>query len=504
MVLGGMQFLDIPLHQMSVTGLIISLGLLIDNAIVVVEDFKLRMRRGDSIADAIKHAVEHLVVPLGASTATTVFAFMPIALAPGGVGDFTGTIGVSVALAVASSFLLAMTIVPAIAGFLENHWPSVEGHRWWQSGFSHDGLTSRYRKALIATLKKPALGIAAGCVIPLIGFALAPTLTNQFFPPVDRNQFQIQLDLSSQASLAETEAAIRTAETVLRSHPEVVDSYWSIGKGAPRVYYNVVSLNERITSFAGAWVNTSSPEATQRLLPVLQRELSEALPQAQILAIPFEQGPPIASPIEVRIIGDDLAVLRERAEALRAILAGVDEVTYTRATLSSDEPKLSFVPNETAAARAGLSTGDIANHLNASLSGVVAGTLQESNSELNVRIRLADRYRNNVADLQSLPLVGSSGQSIPLDQLGSWQLVPTASAIDRHQGKRVNTVRGYVTPSRYPLVYCRSSKRGLLPQDLSCRKATRCRSVVKQRRAGPRWVALCPSLPFFHWQWLSL
>ena len=82
MVLVGMQVLDIPLHQMSVTGLIISLGLLIDNAIVVVEDYKLRRSRGAQIDEAISRAIKHLLVPLGASTATTVFAFMPITVVP--------------------------------------------------------------------------------------------------------------------------------------------------------------------------------------------------------------------------------------------------------------------------------------------------------------------------------------------------------------------------------------------------------------------------------------
>jgi multidrug efflux pump subunit AcrB len=120
MVLVGMQVMDIPLHQMSVTGLIIALGLLIDNAIVVVQDYKLRRSNGAQINEAISRAIKHLLVPLGASTATTVFAFMPIALAPGGVGDFTGTLGVTVALSVSSSFILAMTIVPALAGYLDN------------------------------------------------------------------------------------------------------------------------------------------------------------------------------------------------------------------------------------------------------------------------------------------------------------------------------------------------------------------------------------------------
>lgn len=450
MVLSGMQFMEIPLHQMSVTGLIISLGLLIDNAIVVVEEFKLRLRRGDQVADAVGHAVRHLVIPLGASTATTVFAFMPIALAPGGVGDFTGTIGVSVALAVASSFLLAMTVVPAIAGFIQARWPVSSDNGFWHSGYSNPELTRRYRSLLMWILERPVRGVAIACVLPFIGFALAPTLTNQFFPPVDRNQFQVQLELPGHYSIQETEASIAVADRILRQNPDVTDTYWSIGKSTPRVYYNVISLNEQVTSFAGAWVNTTSADATQRILPELQSLLTEALPGAQVLALPFEQGPPTAAPVEMRITGHDIEVLRERGDELRRIMSGVPGVTYTNATLSSIEPKLSFVPNENVAANAGLSTGDVARRLNAALSGIPAGTVQEANTELAVRVRLHDSYRSDVADLATMPLVTSAGKSVPLDQLGIWKMVPTAASIDRHQGQRVNTVSGYLVPFTLP------------------------------------------------------
>ncbi|MEM7220737.1 MAG: efflux RND transporter permease subunit [Pseudomonadota bacterium] len=468
MVLVGMQTLGIPLHQMSVTGLIISLGLLIDNAIVVVEDYKLRRREGDPIEAAISRAIRHLFVPLGASTATTVFAFMPIAFSPGGVGDFTGTLGVTVALSVASSFVLAMTIIPAVAGFLERRWPSREGNtRWWQSGFSSPRLAAAYRRSIELVLRRRWIGVAVACALPLIGFALAPTLTQQFFPPVDRNQFQLQLSLPAHSSIYDTRAAAERADAVLRANPDITDVFWSLGEGAPRVYYNVVSLNERVASFAAAWVNTSSASATREILPEVQRALTAALPEAEVLAIPFEQGPPTAAPIELRVTGSDLEVLRDRAEALRRILADVPSVTYTRATLTTAEPKLTFVPDENAAAQAGLSTGEIAARLNASLSGSLAGTLQEGNAELDVRVRLADRYRDQVGDLMSLPTTTSLGRGVPLDELGRWELRPTAAAIDRHQGERVTTIQAYLVPFTLPAGVLKAFNARLAEADFS-------------------------------------
>lgn len=450
MVLIGMQVMSIPLHQMSITGLIISLGLLIDNAIVVVEDYKLRRGRGAPIADAISHAVRHLLVPLGASTATTVFAFMPIALSPGGVGDFTGTLGVTVALSVTSSFILAMTIVPTVAGYLEKRWPSNAGHRWWQSGFRHKGMAAKYRETIVAVLKKPWLGIGVACILPVIGFALAPTLTQQFFPPVDRNQFQVQLSLPAHSSIWETKAAVAQADAILRANTDVEDTFWSIGKGAPRVFYNVISLNERVASFASAWVNTTSAQATRDILPEIQEALAVALPQAEVLAIPFEQGPPTDAPIEVRIVGTDLEVLRQQSEQLRRILASVDKVTYTRATLSTSEPKLTFEPNESAAALAGMTTGELSRRLNSALTGDIAGTVQEGNTELAVRVRMADKNRNDLADLTTMPMLTTGGRGVPLDELGTWKMLPTASAIDRRQGERVSTVQAYLVPFTLP------------------------------------------------------
>ena len=450
MVLVGMMYLQIPLHQMSVTGLIISLGLLIDNAIVVVEDYKLKRKRGAQISTAIEQSIQHLWVPLGASTATTVFAFMPIALAPGGVGDFTGTLGVTVALSVASSFLLAMTVIPAFAGYLENRWPSRGGGRWWQQGFSNPSLAAAYRRTLQVAINRPIIGIGAALIMPFIGFALAPTLTNQFFPAVDRNQFQVQIALPSQASIWETRDSVVRANEVLRSYPNVTDTFWTIGEGAPRVYYNVVSLNERVPSFASGWVNTTSAVDTEKVLKTLQDDLSRALPEAEVLAIPFEQGPPTNAPIELRIIGPDLNVLGREAQTLRALVSALPNVTFVRATLSTAEPKLAFAPRENAAAAGGLSTGELAQNINALLSGQAAGTVLEGNLQIPVRVQLADRYRNDMADLTTLPMLANNRDGIPLQELGEWQLQPTASAIDRRQGERLSTVQAFLQPFTLP------------------------------------------------------
>ena len=132
----------------------------------------------------------------------------------------------------------------------------------------------------------------------------------------------MQISLPAQASIWETRDAVATAERILRAHPDVRDTYWSVGEGAPRTYYNVMTLNDGVASFAGGWVDTTSPEATRAMLPALQRDLSEALPQAQVLTLPFEQGPPFEAPIEIRVVGPELDTLRRISDELRLLAAG--------------------------------------------------------------------------------------------------------------------------------------------------------------------------------------
>lgn len=450
MVLIGMQMLSIPLHQMSVTGLIISLGLLIDNAIVIVDDYQLRRSRGLSIAAAIADAVQHLRIPLFASTATTVLAFLPIALAEGGVGDFTGTLGSTVSLAVGSSLILSLTVIPAIAGFLDQRWPAARQRAWWRQGWSSATLSARYRSSLLLVLRRPWLGVGIGLMLPAIGFILFPTLTRQFFPAVDRNQFQIQVQLPALASIQQTRRAVERIERVLQQHPDVLDSSWSIGHGSPRVYYNAISQGDGVASFAQGWVTTRSPEATRSMLPDLQAELMAAVPEAEVMALPFEQGPPVNAPVELRIVGPDLATLRGLSLELRRLLATVDGITYTRAMATASEPKVVFSPAEYAAAYAGLRTGDFNRHLAGNLLGVNAGTVQEGNTELQVRVRLANDWRDDSADLTTLPVTTARGGLTPLGQLGDWHLLPAAASIERFQGERVSTVQGFVYPFTLP------------------------------------------------------
>lgn len=459
MVLAEFNLIGIPLHQTSVTGLIIALGLLIDNAIVVVDEYGHRRGRGRAPGDAVAEAVGHLFVPLLASTVTTVLAFLPIALAPGPVSEFVGPISYGVAFAVVSSFLLAMTVIPALAGyFAAGPRPGVRSH-WWRDGFSSPRLTRVYRRSLDRVLARPSLGVAVSLVLPMAGFVAGGTLTEQFFPPNDRNQFQVQMVLPTQTSIAETRDRVLRARRLVEAHEEVVESQWFLGEAAPRVFYNMLGNQDGVSSYAGAFVTTRSPAATERLLPALQRELADAFPDARVIALPFEQGPPFDAPIEVRLVGPDLDRLRSLGEEIRVLLARTDRVTYTAAQVARSAPKLMLRPDETAAQQAGLRLVDIAEQLAGRLDGVPAGSVLEANQEIPVRVRVGAAARGRVTRVAGDTLLppdrvphdgddaaGLGVPGVPLAAVSEVDLVPELSGIARRNGERTNTVQAFLEP----------------------------------------------------------
>ncbi|MEM1106463.1 MAG: efflux RND transporter permease subunit [Pseudomonadota bacterium] len=436
----------IPLHQMSVTGLVISLGLLIDNAIVVVDEFDQNRGKGLGRAEAIDHSLSHLAGPLFASTLTTALAFAPIALLPGSAGEFVGMIGVSVIFAVVSSFGISMTIIPALSGWFDRK-RAGEGaadrkRRWWRDGIAVDVISDGYRYSIGAVLRFPPLGIALGLAPAVLGLIVAGSLPSQFFPQTERDQFELQIALGPSASTEEIIETVQAATDLLLSKPDILEVNLTIGEGAPRVYYNTINVTEGVEGIASGWVQTSSPSATRDMITGIQAELRQAFPDAMFLALPFEQGPPSPAPIQLLYLGDDLRTLSQIGDEVRQVLAQTPGVTYTDASLQIGTPRITLQADETAAAIAGTRLTGIAQALNAELEGVRAGSVLEGVEELPVIVFAGDNRRTGTEDLGAKTV----GNGTPLSALGELTLDPDVGVITRRNGQRVNDIQAFLEP----------------------------------------------------------
>lgn len=450
MVFGSMNVLGIPLHQMSVTGIIIALGLLIDNAIVTVDEVQVRLRTGRSPGEAVSLTMRHLAVPLAASTLTTVFAFVPIASSPGGVGEFIGTIGLTVILALLSSFFLSLTVIAALVGRLHYWQPFTTRWHWLNDGFSSASLAALYRLTLQLTFRRPWLGVGLALVLPINGFIQFGTLEQQFFPPTNRDQFQIEFILPTQTAIATTQEQILQARDQIRQHPEVEDVHWFLGKSAPAFFYNVIGERENAPNYAQALVQLSSTEHLRQTIQELQQELDQVFPDAQVLVKQLEQGPPFDAPIELLVYGSNLDQLRQIGNQLRMELAQVPDVIHTQADLTEALPKLSLSVDEVQAQQVGLDNTAIAQQLNFALEGAVGGSILDGTEDIPVRVRLNAAQRSDLANVASFDLVTPQSSSVPLEALAEVDLVPELATISRRDGQRINTVQGFITAGALP------------------------------------------------------
>ena len=480
MVLGGMRILEIPLHQMSVTGLVIALGLLIDNAVVVADEIQDKLDRGLKPQKAIADSLSHLTIPLLASTLTTILAFMPIALLPGNTGEFVRTIALSVILALCSSLFLSLTVIPALLARLHRSSKTPQSNQyllngsnlatlngygseyslnhqsqpsWWNNGFSHPRLTALYRRTLNVILAKPLLGILLALILPITGFLTASTLEEQFFPPSERDQIYLELDLPPQASLSQTESyALQVRDRILQ-YPEATEVFWSLGRDAPPFYYNLRRDRRDLANYAQGIVQLNSSAESQQLVKTLQAELDREFPRIQVLVKQLEQGPTVVAPIELYLYGSDLSTLRELGDQIRGELTRIWGITNTSASLSSSQPRLGLQVDEEQARLAGLDPSAIARQLNASLNGFVGGSILEDTEEIPVRVRIGDDQRGDLDRVASINLRspdGRSADSVPLSTLGEIELVSEPATVSRRNGRRVNTIRGFTRAGVIP------------------------------------------------------
>lgn len=450
-----MNAIGLPIHQMSVTGLIVALGLLVDAGIVMTDEVGRRLRAGATRVDAVGASVSRLAMPLFASTATTALSFMPMILLPGAAGDFVGSIALAVVIMLLWSFAVAVTVTPALAGWIM---PAQARGGWLSDGIPSGLLGRAFAANLRLSARNPLRSIALALVLPILGFLSLPLLTAQFFPGVDRDQFTVEVDLPPGTGIDRTRATVATLDAALRGTDGIASVTWSIGRSAPAFYYNITGGREGASGHAHALIRTTSADTTETILPILQRELPALAPEAQILVRGLVQGPPVGAPVELRLVGDDLETLRQAGEDLRRIAAAAPMVTLARASIAQGAPKLAVEVDEARARLVGLSPGDVARQLETALTGVTGGSLIEGEEELPVRVRLGDALRADPARVRDMPLIlaGPVGAqdmwATPLSAVAEVALVPGEGSITRRNAERTNFVQAFI-------------QRGVLPEE---------------------------------------
>ena len=466
LVVCGLRFLEIPIHQMSVTGLIVSLGLLIDNAIVMVEEVRARIYEGKSPTDAIAESTQHLGLPLLGSTLTTILTFLPIATMAGPSGEFVGSLAVSVILAISVSLLLSFTIVPPLVTLL-----GVDSRRGnlLEYGIRLGSLANAYRRSLEITFRIPILGVLLGAALPIAGFFVAGQLQKQFFPATDRSQIQIELDMPSSSDLDSVQRCVTSARKIIDSEGTTRGQYWFLGRSAPTFYYNVVPRRRSTPNYAQAFIDLESGQSIDAVVNRIQAALDAEILDARVIVRKLEQGPPFDAPIEIRIIGDNLQLLEETGNGVRELIASHPSVTHTRADLGDKAIRLALDVDSTLTSEIGQTQSQISKQLFVNVEGADAGSFHKGAEQIPVRVTVNFQNRSVVDSLLAMPITADQSRqstpgprnasaspitkvdnSIALGSLGDFKLAADPGAIIRHDGQRVNEIKAYIQAGVLP------------------------------------------------------
>ncbi len=454
--LATMNMIGLPIHQMSVTGLIVALGLLVDAAIVMADEIRKRLKAGMAREAAVSDAVKRLAAPLFASTVTTALAFTPMILLPGPAGDFVGSIAIAVVLMLFWSLLIALTVTPAIAGWIL---PSSETRGAFANGVQLRWLGRLFESSIRFAVTNPIRAVALSLILPVLGFVSFPTLTAQFFPGVERNQFYIEVTMPPGSAITETTRVANDMDAIIRADESLRSIYWSIGASGPAFYYNIVGGRSQEPGFAQAMITTETDADAARLVGSLQQRFDSAFPQAQVIVRGLVQGPPVDAPVEIKIQGQDIATLRALGDEVRAIMSDLDLVTQARAGVNGGAPKVRFNIDEDKARLLGLDVADVAAQLDAALVGVTGGSLVEGTEQLAVRVRFGDGLRGDlqaIADMPILlpnaPVISARGAfpAVPLSEIATPVVEPAESIITRVDGARENVIQAFLVPDVLP------------------------------------------------------
>lgn len=398
------------LNLMSLGGLAIAIGIIIDDTVVVIENIARHLQRGQAVEGAVDEASREISGAVIGSTLTTVLVFVPLAFLSGVVGQFFQSLCLALGIAVMVSLVISLTVIPMLAARF------LAGQALPPSGRLFAASAALYERALRAGLGRPRLVLVASVLAVVPGYLLSRGVERGFMPEIDEGAFVLDYFMPVGTSLVETDRVLREVEAVLGEVPEVEDAIRRTG----------AELGFFATeAYTGDILISLAAQRSRRMEEVMEevrQKVAERVPELEVELVPLVMDQigdlaGVEAPIEVKVLGPDYGVLRGIAAEVGALLEEVPGVVDVDAHVREGNPDILVRTDSSAAQRAGLSAADVEAQLSASLYGQVAFVLPEEDRLTNVRVRYPDAVRFDLDALERTPIIASDGSPVPLRQV---------------------------------------------------------------------------------------
>lgn len=448
---GLLNAFGIELHQVSIAALIVVLGMVVDDAIVIADNYIELLDQGLKREEAAWRSASELAVPVLTATLTIICSFLPFLTLTGTTGEFIRALPLTVAIALSTSFIVAMLLTPMLCHFFIRKGLHNEEKSGEKKGRSALELMQRgYNLVIVAAMRAKPVALGAGVLAVIAGALILQRIPQRFFPFAERDQFVIDVWLPEGWKVEATDAAVRRIEAELRREKEVVNFTSLIGSSAPRFYYNVnPQLPDK--NYAQLLVSTTSSEATPKLVAALRPKLAQAAPEARVFLRELQQGPVQEAAIEIRLTGEDDNVLQYWGNQVEGILERTPGALDVHSDWREDAYRVKVNLREEVANRLGFTNANIGRQLAGGFEGAPVTTYWEGNRDVTVALRLEPALRQSFEDVSSTYVISPvTGARVPLDSVASVAAVWDPGRIVRRNGVRTLTVRAWSTPGVLP------------------------------------------------------
>src|SRR6202140_1746432 len=450
---GLLNAFGIELHQVSIAALIVVLGMVVDDAIVIADNYIELLDEGVPRPEAAWRSATELAIPVLTATLTIICSFLPFLILSGATGEFIRALPLTVAIALTTSFIVAMLLTPLLCRFfIRKGLHSAEGESAKKRRSPLELMQAFYNRIIVVAMKVKPVAIACGVLAVLAGAFVLKHLPERFFPFAERDQFVVDVWLPEGWKVEATDSAVRRLEAVLQHEKEVVNYTSFVGSSAPRFYYNVnPQLPDK--NYAQLLVATTSAEATPRLVEALRPKLAQAAPEARVFLREMQQGPVQEAAIEVRITGEDDKVLEHLGSQVENVLSHAPGALDVHNDWREDAYRLKVNVRQEVANRLGFTNAGIGRELAGGFDGAPVTTYWEGDRDVTVSLRLAPAFRQNLQDVSSTYVISPvTGARVPLNSIATVSPVWDPGRIVRRHGVRTLTVRawsaGGVLPSQ--------------------------------------------------------
>ncbi len=453
-----LRLLDIRLNFLVLFSLILLLGMLVDNAIVVVENiFRHMQEEGQRRKTASMIGAGEVIGPITGSTLTTVFAFLPMAFWPGMVGKFMAYLPKAVVIGLLASLFVAAIINPVMCSmFLRYKKKCRPGEECDRSVVGRvnermEHLKERYVKLLERVLEKPKKIIGTMFVLFIIAMIVLGTLPKQFFPETPPSEFYVDIEMPIGSTLKATDAVVLNVEKFLAGNKNIKRYVSNIGsKGGDFFSASSMSSDEaRINvKLLDKKYLTKEPEAVLNEV----RDFVNEIPGIKAQIVKREGGPPTGEPISIKIIGDDIPVLKELSLKVQSVMRTVPGVVDIKDNLIEGRPEIHINIDKAKASLYGLNTSSIAMTARTAFNGVEATKFRDGDDEYEVIVKLADNYKRDINSLRRLSVLSFQGEHVPIEKIAEIKNASGWGAIRREDYERVVLVTGDTDGSLLPSV----------------------------------------------------